>query len=492
MSLSRSVQLCAALVVAVSCRSIQAQTLATRSPIESSSQIGSLFSLPTTLDDASVTPASSEDLAAFQEEIPIAAEACESSSLFGGDAKLSLPRLVAEVQSRNPTVQAMVAAWRAAAQRYPQAVALDDPMFMGMMAPASFDSSDVESAYVLEGSQKIPWFGKRAARGRMAQAEASAAREEVQMTQLMLAEAAQLAFFDYYLAHRQQDLNSRNVEVMRQFRQTAETKYRGNQVTQRDVIQADVELTELDRRQIELERMNVVAIARINTLLRQPPYAPLPPPPDQLSTSPVSVDLEMLQQIAVQRRPDIAALADRVRAEQAAVALACKEHYPDTEFFGRYDSFWQPSDTQSDLRGQVGVRLNVPIYKGRLNAAVREAMFRLSQRRAEYNQKVLDVQYEVQTAYAQLEESRKSLALYSEKLLPFAGQNVDAARTNYDVGKDSFLDLALTQRQLIEVREKREVALVDYHRRLAELNRTTGGMVTASPSSVFIPSPPVR
>ena len=40
-----------------------------------------------------------------------------------------------------------------------------------------------------------------------AQAEASAAREDVQMTQLMLSEAAQLAFFDYYLVRRQQDLN---------------------------------------------------------------------------------------------------------------------------------------------------------------------------------------------------------------------------------------------------------------------------------------------
>ncbi|MCI0746022.1 MAG: TolC family protein, partial [Verrucomicrobia subdivision 3 bacterium] len=252
---------------------------------------------------------------------------------------------------------------------------------------------------------------------------------------------------------------------------------------------SDVEFTQLDRRQIELERMNVVAAARINTLLRRPAQASLPPPPGQLSISPASLDLDVLQEVAVQRRPDIAALAARVRAEQAAVTVACKEYYPDGEFFGRYDSFWQPAETQSDLRGQVGVRLNVPIYKGRLNAAVREAMFRLSQRRAEYDQKVLDVRYEVQTAYAQLEESRKSLDLYSERLLPFAGQNVDAAQANYDVGKDSFLDLALAQRELIDVREKREEALVDYHRRLAELYRAVGGSVPAANAFEDVPEP---
>jgi outer membrane protein TolC len=167
-------------------------------------------------------------------------------------------------------------------------------------------------------------------------------------------------------------------------------------------------------------------------------------------------------------------LAARVRAEQAAVTLACKQYYPDGEFFGRYDSFWQPADTQSELRGQVGVRLNVPIYRGKLNAAVQEALFRLNQRRAEYDQQVLDVRYEVQSAFAEVEESRKALALYSEKLLPFAEQNVNAASVNYDVGRDSFLDLALAQRQLIDVREKREESLADYHRRLATLNRAVG------------------
>ena len=56
----------------------------------------------------------------------------------------------------------MIAAWQAAAQRYPQAVALDDPMFMGMLAPGSINSSTVEGAYVVQLGQKLPWFGKRA------------------------------------------------------------------------------------------------------------------------------------------------------------------------------------------------------------------------------------------------------------------------------------------------------------------------------------------
>ena len=71
---------------------------------------------------------------------------------------------------------------------------------------------------------------------------------------------------------------------------------------------------------------------------------------------------------------------------------------PDTEIYGRYDSFWQPAATQGPLRGQVGVNMNVPIYRRKLNAAVSEAQFKLAQRQAEYRQKVADMQFEVESA----------------------------------------------------------------------------------------------
>ncbi len=168
------------------------------------------------------------------------------------------------------------------------------------------------------------------------------------------------------------------------------------------------ELTESERRQIEIERMQRVATARMNTLLRREPLAPLPSPPQGLPVSGTLPPVEELQGMAIARRPDLGALAARVRADEAAVTLATKQYNPDAEVFGRYDSFWQPAATQSDLRGQVGFNMNVPIYRQKLQAAVCEAQFRLSQRRAEYRQRQLDIQYEVQAAYEQVDESRRT------------------------------------------------------------------------------------
>ena len=466
MSLVRTAQLCATLAaLAVGCRSTPARVAATteRSRVE----VALAKPAQSSASPMSVTSAS------FEQVPSSPAEELEPPTVIGAEEELSLPILVEEVRTRNPSLQAMAAAWQAAAQRYPQAISLEDPMLMAMVAPDAFDSAEVDNGYALQGSQKIPWFGKRSARGCQARAEASAAYHDLQDSRVRLDEITRTAFFEYYLARRQLDLNREDLEVLRQFKSTAKSKYTANQVTQQDVLQAEVELAELERKNLELERMNRVSTARINTLLRDDPFSPLPPPPRQLEISGDQLDVALLQNFAVGQRPDLAALRARVCAAQAAVVLACKEYYPDTEVFGKYDAFWQ----EIPLQAAVGVNLNVPIYRGRLNAAVREARFTLSQRRAEYAQLVLDTQYEVVAAYEQVEESRLALRLYAERLVPTAEQNVAAARANYDVNRASFLDLAIAQRQLVNLRVNREEALAAYHNRLAELTRVVGGSI---------------
>ena len=406
--------------------------------------------------------------------IPAPANAPSNTTKAPSAEELSADELVANVVARNPNLQSLAAAWRAAVQRYPQAVSLEDPMFMGMIAPGSIGSDELSTGYTLQGSQKFPWFGKRAARGRRAQAGASAAYFDVANARLRLEEITLAAYYDYYLAQRQLDLNSQNLDVLRQFRSTAQSRYESNQVTQQDVLQADVELAGLERRQIELDRLQRVTRARINTLLRQDPTAPLPAPPQHLAVPITQLDELALQQRAASQRPDVAALRARVREQLAAVTLACKDYYPDVDVFGRYDAMWQ----EEPLRAAVGVNMNMPIYQRRLNAAVREAQANVAQRRAELDQLLLDVQYEVASAYDELEESRKLLELYDARLLPAAEQNVRAARDNYDVSKVTFFELANAQRQLISLHEEREQALAAYHARLAELNRAVGGSVS--------------
>lgn len=392
---------------------------------------------------------------------------------FAGQAELQPDRLVEEVLARNPSLQATVAAWRAAAQRYPQVVSLDDPMFGFMLGPGSFGSDAVDFAYMLEASQKLPWPGKRQIRGRVARAEASAARFDIGDARLRLAEAARLAYFEYYLARRYLELNDENARDLGEFREAASAKYVASLVPQQDVLQAEVELAQLERRELELERMEAVAAARINTLLHRQADFPLPPPPRRLQAIDELPPADSLQLLALERRPDLAAQAARIRAEQANLALACREYYPDLELVTRYDAFWQ----EDPLRPMVGMNLNVPIRNARRRAAVREAAFRLNQRRAEFDAQIDMIQNDVQASYERARESRQAVELYRQSILPTARQNVEAAQAGYTAVTVDFLRLIEAQRQLIALEEKSYEAEADYHGRLAELERAVGGPI---------------
>jgi outer membrane protein TolC len=294
---------------------------------------------------------------------------------------------------------------------------------------------------------------------------------EVGDARLQLIQATQAAYYDYFLAARQVRLNDENVRSLHAFRDDARKRYESNLVTQQDVLQADVELAMLERRQIELDRNRRVAVARINTLLHRLPDCPLAPPPHGLPGVEALPPVEELRMTAAASRPDLAALAARVREDEAAVQLANKDYLPDVEVMGRYDAFWQ----EPQLRAMVGLNANVPIYRRKLNAAVCEASFRLSQRRAEYRQRLDDINREVQTAYEQLDATRQLVDLYQRRTLSASKQNVESARAGYIAGRVDFLRLIEAERQLIGLLQEEQDLLASYHAQRAELERVIGG-----------------
>jgi len=85
-----------------------------------------------------------------------------------------------------------------------------------------------------------------------------------------------------------------------------ETRYRTGLVPQQDVLQADVELGRQQERQLVLERMREVAVARINTLMNLPTAAPLPPAPHELKPAEGLLAVEELQARALAQQAALA------------------------------------------------------------------------------------------------------------------------------------------------------------------------------------------
>jgi len=386
-----------------------------------------------------------------------------------GDS-LELEPLVVEVLSLNPDIRSATAAWRAAAQRYPQEIAFDDPMFGYMLGPGSWGSDEVDSAYTLEASQKVPWPGKRQLRGSIAQAEANAAYFDAEEQRLRIAEATRLAYYEYFLAHRQLAVLNESTSLLQSFREIALRKFESAEAEQQDVLLADVELAQLEGQRLSLARAERVARARINTLLLLAPESPLAPPPTDLELRDTLPSSEELLDVSLAQRPELAAQAARIRRERYAAALARKEFLPDMEFVARYDAFWQ----EEPLRPMVGMNINVPIYKQKRWAAVREATSRGAQQQATLESQANEISFQVEQAYQRVLESGETVKVYRDRILPSARHSVEAAQASYTAGRLDFLRLIESQRQLLRLEEGYYDVVAEYHQRLAELEREVG------------------
>ena len=395
----------------------------------------------------------------------------EGERLFANAPVLERRALVQYVLERNPTVRAARYAWRAALARFPQATALEDPMLGAGVAPRSIGSGSVNDAPKFDLSQKLPFPGKLRLRGEAALGEAEAAAHDYAAVRLRLATIASLLYDDYYLAARSLEINAEHVALLEEFQRIATTRYEAGEASQQDPIQAEVERTHALHREVVLETSLRVTAEQINALLHRAPKATLPPPPRRVAAAhdpPDDTDALIAQALA--DVPELAAAEARIGAEESRVTLARREYFPDFTVVGSYNRLWQ----EDDLQPFVGLQLNVPLQVGRRKAAVDEAEARLEAARSHRLAVEDEVRLGVQSGTDRLGEARHVERLYRDLLLPAARDQVDAARSGFETGRNSFLALIDAERNLLTVTLGYEEALANLGRRRAELDRARG------------------
>ncbi len=139
---------------------------------------------------------------------------------------------------------------------------------------------------------------------------------------------------------------------------------------------------------------------------------------------------------------------------------------------GSYNGIHQ----ESDLRPFVGIQLNIPLRLGRRKAAVDEAQARLEQARSQRLAIEDQVRLGVQSGADRFAEAVHVARLFSDRLLPAARDQVDAARSAFETGRSSFLALIDAERSLLSDELGYQEALADVGRRRAEFDRALGRM----------------
>ncbi len=279
------------------------------------------------------------------------------------------------------------------------------------------------------------------------------------------------AYYDLFLAHKAIQIHHEQIDLLKQFFEIANAKFRTGKGSQVDVLKAQVELSTLYQQLPVLEQRRDTAQAKLNTLLDRDPRFPLESP----QTPPdgrFDKDLEDLYQIAANARPELKAGELAIQRNERSRALALREYMPDLNMaFQRFQNFQAP-----DGFGAV-VSINMPFAfwtKPKYDAAVQEAAAAVAAARADLHSMENLTRFQIRDLLAKVRASWEVAVLYRTTVLPQAEQGLEAARAGYRTGKASFLDLIESDRALREFQLAYYRALVEREHRLAELEQVVG------------------
>jgi outer membrane protein, heavy metal efflux system len=384
--------------------------------------------------------------------------------------RLHLADLIAEAREHNPDLGAAEARARAAAAVPERVVALEDPVlsYEAWNAPESLRLDRADNN-IFRLSQKVPFPGKRALAGEVATRDAEMAAKETRGTELDIIAGITKAYYDLWRVHRLIAVYSREKDLVQRVARIAEQKYGTSEVSQSDVLRAQVELTHLINR-VHTETLSVrSAEAELREMVSRPGTdsfgIPEDPPPPRLSAT-----LEEVTDIAVGERPEIAGQRAAVSREEAAVRLSERARLPDFEFsVGRFEN----AHGRDGFGAMASVTLPIA-QRGKYDAGVNEANARLSARKAELRRTENRIRREVAQAFVRAETALSQYELFTTTHIPQAEQALSVTESGYQTGAVDFLSLMDSLRQIEMVHAEHIEAQVEFEKAYADLERAVG------------------
>ncbi len=292
------------------------------------------------------------------------------------------------------------------------------------------------------------------------------------------------AYYEYYYLGRAIELTEENVRLIERLEEVASARFRAGGA-QQDVLKAQVELGKLRDRLASLRDRRSALAAKLNAELNRPVNAPLPWPKD-VNEKKMRFTEEQLLQLATTRNWELKALSLDVERGEKMVALARKEFWPDFGVGVNYIVTGEPragdmvpADAGKDAVAAM-VSVNLPLWRERLHAGVRESRAMLAAALEASQQKENALLSRLKFALYNYNDAVRQIHLYGETLIPKAEQALNASEAGYRGGKVDFVNIMDGERDLLAFRLAYERALADHEQRIAELEMLVDTPVTES------------
>jgi len=308
-------------------------------------------------------------------------------------------------------------------------------------------------------------------------ADLSAARRSLQNTRDLVALAVVSLYLQSITASSRIDAAQANVETANALYHQAVDQKKAGVVPGIDVLRAQVELQaeqqqlifyrkEFEKRKLDLARAIGLPAGQAFRLTDPVPYTPPPP---------IALDEALAR--AYDARPDYLALREQVRSAELLRKAAGGQRLPSIVFDGNYGTIG-PRFNDNHGTFLVTGAIRVPIFDGgRIAADVEQADVLLSGRRAELEDLRGRIDYDVRTAFLDLNAAADQVKVAESNRI-LAQQELEQARDRFAAGVSNSVEVVQGQQAVATAQENFINALFAYNLGKASLARAVGSTET--------------
>jgi len=405
----------------------------------------------------------------------VTAAAGETPSFHAPDPQLR--GLLEELIGNNSSILVAQELSQSQLQRVAQEKSLPDPQLSYRIFASTPETRVGPQRLEIEVSQGLPWSGKRQLQARRAEHLATGMSWRTDDLGRSLVAEMKRAYFNAAYLQEAMAINTDEANLLRRFEQIALTRYSTGQGNQQNVIRIQTDITRLADRRISLAQQLAATERSIAELAGRPDHGLVLRAID-LELPELRYDDGTLEQEALSNSPAVFAAQQQIEAERAWVSRRRRDAYPDFSLALKYTDVGRrtdaaalaapPQDNGQDI-WSLGVRLNLPLNRGRVRAGVAEAEHSLRGSEAALHHTEHHLLVRVQDALLRLEAAGERAALYQELLILQAEESLASAEAAYATNRQSFLDLLDAERVLFEVRRSYYRLLSDYWISLADV-----------------------
>ena len=404
-----------------------------------------------------------------------------ASALSPEVAEWALPRSVEELVQlglqQNPEITEARLRVESAAARVIQAASLPDPVLGSTVYPAPVETAAGRQQLALALNQKVPWRGKLDLQAQIAEDEVNAARARLAAVELKVAQQIRDAYYQLQYIEQAIDIIRQDRKQLELIGQVVEQMFRVKRsVTQQDVLQVQVALSRLETELVQLAQQQTTAQARLARLLHVSPETRFQTT-DPVEPGQLAMNIQQLYEIAIESRPELHAQLAAIEKNRHAATLAELQNYPDLTFgmnwIATSNSGISPVANGDDAF-MLSLGMNLPIYKKRIVAGVREAQTRALAEARRYDLLKDETMADVADLFANIASQRETLRLFRDDIIPKQELTLSQSLDDYKVSKVDFLQLIDNWRQLLRFRLTERRLQSDLSKTIAALARQLG------------------